>query len=303
MVKLIVFLFFGCFGISVAQEPTPLPEATRVFTCDQDRGYYPTDIVFAPDGTLYFTDAQIPLRDRNYAADNSSPLSNSPYKWFLYKHTEKGCTELKSSQSSTSGLALINEELCFFQVLHLKCLNGQETDLALSTPQLTAFSMLRDLVVTEDGFWLLADFVSPATGFSGAALMFLNRVVTGHVSFRNSAHFGNTDKGTLYATSYARDNIGILGGWLTTKVGNVETRVQLDFDMPSGILVVNEHLYIADYHGGTLNLVSLAGETLTSFLGLEGPMDLALSPQGEVCIAEMLGGRVSCYDLDELVLE
>jgi hypothetical protein len=62
-------------------------------------------------------------------------------------------------------------------------------------------------------------------------------------------------------------------------------------------------LYVADYKLGQLRELSLEGEIRKIFTGLQGPMGITQAPNGDLCIAEMRGGRISCYSLASLGLE
>jgi hypothetical protein len=73
--------------------------------------------------------------------------------------------------------------------------------------------------------------------------------------------------------------------------------------IPSGVLAVGDNIWVADYADGTLRYLSVEGEVLKFYTGLQGPMGITQAPNGDLCIAEMLGGRISCYSLESLELE
>ncbi len=65
---------------------------------------------------------------------------------------------------------------------------------------------------------------------------------------------------------------------------------------PSGILG-GDTTWLADHRRGELLEISLQGKVLHTFKGLEGPMGMAKAPNGDICVAEMLGGRIRCFSL------
>ena len=68
---------------------------------------------------------------------------------------------------------------------------------------------------------------------------------------------------------------------------------------PSGVLG-GETTWVADYRRGELHRLSNSGESLTVYGGLKGPMGLTRAPNGDLCVAEMLAGRIRCFSLEVL---
>jgi hypothetical protein len=85
--------------------------------------------------------------------------------------------------------------------------------------------------------------------------------------------------------------------------GNIST-FKDGFQLPSGVLVLGNELWVADSATGELFRLALTdGSVLSHFTGLQGPMGIAQSPKGDLCIAEMRAARISCYSLASLGLE
>lgn len=68
----------------------------------------------------------------------------------------------------------------------------------------------------------------------------------------------------------------------------------------SGVVALEQSFFMADYYTGELLEISMQGDVLHTFRGLEGPMGMARAPNGDLCVAEMLGGRVRCFALSTL---
>ena len=67
-----------------------------------------------------------------------------------------------------------------------------------------------------------------------------------------------------------------------------------EFVYPSGVLVVDGVIYVADRVTGEIHRHAVSGERLCSFGGLDEPMGLARLPNGDICVAETGAGRVLC---------
>lgn len=68
---------------------------------------------------------------------------------------------------------------------------------------------------------------------------------------------------------------------------------------PSGIVGSDDRLFVADYLDGVIWVFSLEGELLGEVSGFEGPMGAALAPSGDICVAEMDAGRITCKPIKE----
>lgn len=67
---------------------------------------------------------------------------------------------------------------------------------------------------------------------------------------------------------------------------------------PTGIVGSGDRLFVADYLDGVIRVFSLEGELLGEVQGFEGPMGAALAPSGDICVAEMDAGRITCQPVD-----
>lgn len=68
----------------------------------------------------------------------------------------------------------------------------------------------------------------------------------------------------------------------------------------SGIIALEKTFFVADFYAGELLEINNQGRILHRFGGLEGPMGMAQAPDGDLCVAEMLGGRIRCFSLQTL---
>lgn len=68
----------------------------------------------------------------------------------------------------------------------------------------------------------------------------------------------------------------------------------------SGVVALDKTFLVADYYAGELLELSVQGEVLHIFRGFEGPMGMTRAPNGDLCVAEPLGGRIHCFPLEVL---
>jgi hypothetical protein len=98
---------------------------------------------------------------------------------------------------------------------------------------------------------------------------------------------------------------------LKTKMGSVSSQittfsyVNADplLNFPTGIWSNEQVLLVSDFSLGQLRIYTLNKELKQIYTGLQGPMGIAQAPNGDLCIAEMRGARISCYSLASLGLE
>jgi hypothetical protein len=74
-------------------------------------------------------------------------------------------------------------------------------------------------------------------------------------------------------------------------------------NFPTGIWSNEQVLLVSDFNLGQLRIYTLNKELKQIYTGLQGPMGITQAPNSDLCIAEMLGGLISCYSLASLGLE
>lgn len=316
MLKIAVVLFaYVWFSLSVTQAPTPLPEPTRVFTCEQpDRDYYPTDIAFGPDGTLYSSDAQLPLRSSLYSKpDLDLPADYLAYG-LVYTHREADCVAVfgRDEKVDVFGLSEHEGSVCVaWRIDQNPTLFEQNEDLLARVSCITQDGRAELIYTSESPAAMLGDLDSSGESLwlSFRPMNFTMRVGTlGFVVNVTEDQTIPIESIPVHFLAAGGERISSLfplpendAFYTAASLLIDNTPITLDTVFPSGVLKLQDHILVGDYRTGYLHLLNKKGKPLALFTGLAGPMGMALSPEGEICIAEMLGDRVSCYDTETLL--
>jgi hypothetical protein len=328
--KLMFSIFVLLLTVVCAQiNVQPIPEPTVAYTCGAS--YQPIDFTFANDGTLYSTDNQLLFswKGRYGIYDIEGKTRAKADGGFVFHYKNNMCTEVVGNWGGVFGITTtLEERICFTHVVFpdsfVTCWN-ENSQAWQETIRLNYSTQINGLITLSDtNFWLLyggrhdqnVPIEIPGYLINMSPKRFLGifetktlRVVK-RIDLPNYPQFVTEWQGDLYMTTLVNDIYKVVGGkiFVKRKEGNLEDLGpdfinEEGFAFPTGIVAVNGQLLVADYQLGELKVVSLTGNILRSLSGLRGPMSVKQAPSGDICIAEMLGGRISCYSLASLGLE
>jgi hypothetical protein len=292
--------------VASAQEivPQPMPESVVTHICGDD--FQPSDLTFDRQGVLYAIEAQ---------------RTNKPLE--IYNLSNTTCIPVPLNfEPESSAIATDSEgNIC---VPYLEVGRGPDGKLACWNGRrwkhsniLDHFAFSFSLSFSSETMWLahsrFFDYASVGLESGGISFFRNGKYVatwmrpTDTISRQPNFVVATTNKAIFTENNYKQESISSvahLNGSVVEIDTNGETKVlNDDFDVPTGIALVNDFIVVADYARGELYQLDLNGNTKAVYTGLQGPMGIAQAPNGDLCIAEMLGGRISCYSLASLGLE
>ncbi len=315
--------------LMLAQTAQRLPEPTVVHSCGED--FQPIDFAFLGDGTLYSTDNQLlfAAKDRYGIYNVEGRVRAKSTGGFIFHHQDNACTEIEGDWRGPFGITTTPKgKVCFTHVLYPDSLVScwdESSRQWVETLRLDYSTQINGLIALSDtNFWLLyggrhdqlvgIEIPGYLTGTSTKKLLGIWETralgVKESIEIPNYPQFITEWQGDFYITTLVNDVYRVIGGkiFVQRKNGTLEDFGpnfihEEGFAFPTGILAINGQLLVADYQLGELKVISLTGDVLRSFTGLRGPMSVKQAPNGDICVAEMLGGYISCYASASLGLE
>jgi hypothetical protein len=312
-------------------QPEPMPEPTAIYTCGEN--YQPVDLAFDGQGTLYSTDGQLLVGGGFVQYIEGTNKGTQPSN-YLYRHTDSGCQIIieTTSQNLFGMIETPSGDVCYhegnYPIEPIKSqINCIDTAQKMTTILLPMPGLLTNLTFYDDGFiglyrlesiteempTLVTHFPHLQTHQDSVELGTINEPV----NFIAVANDGTAFMSLL--PSFTSKRISSDGKEVTfptiVKILDISQGVSISFDsflpfpqgsefvFPSGIAIIDDSLFVADYKLGQLRELSLDGKIRQMFEGLEGPMGITQAPNGDFCVAEMTGARISCYSLASLGLE
>ncbi len=315
-----------------------MPEPTVVYTCGED--FQPVDIEFDSNGNLFITDRQF-LNGYNpwYNPDTTTPEQERINSVYRYQKDTSECQPLLRTTRLLSGLTTNSEgAVCFVQGGFFEDLphpyfrlrlgytfdneDIEHTELVCikDSVEVTIYprvSGIGDIVLVGNDIWATSVLFTPWQDLS------LNSKLT-RITKRKATYFGHISGSPSFLTR-AEDSSFFTGSYPSTSdktnpFGNVThlsskgeslssfgyifyPKVNEFLIAPTGVKTIDKRLLIADYKLGQLHESTFEGKPKQIFTGLQGPMGITQTPNGDICIAEMRGARVSCYSLSSLGLE
>jgi hypothetical protein len=336
--KSIVSLFFLFMTFSFSQDiqPQPIPEATSIYTCGES--FQPVDIEFDSYGNLYSTDRQFlnGLTPYNFGSDTQiQERINSVY---IYLQERSICYPFLRTTRLLSGLTTNTKgEVCFIQggffednpypyfrqsaLLYIDEIKHNELICVKDTIEITLYPRVvgvGDIVFVGNDIWAISighsfsldlSLHSALTRITKRRASYEDSVIPGSPSFLTRA-----DDGSFFTSSYPThiplerangqvNHFSSKAKYLMLVDPYRLTEDHQSLNIPTGIKTIDDHLLVADYKLGQLREYTFDGELKQIFEGLQGPMGITQAPNGDLCIAEMTGARVSCYSLTSLNLE
>lgn len=316
-IKLISILLVNL--VLAQSDVQPMPEPTTVYTCGDD--FQPVDLLFDSKGYLYSTSPH--LTEMGGIQSIPYTLEFQPFNLALgsvYKHENDRCEVFADKIFRPFGLSDFGEDLCFnytklnetnFAGHILRCYD----DGNYVEQPLNSYSVMNDLLTSKQNTWVAfggALDIESLFGFlvnqHSRAIIQLpsvphfiarldnDKMLVSHFGYSTIALTPLSDKSTLVgATSNGITIVNINDGSTKSFTQNMV--------MPSGVVAIEGKVWVADYREGSLRKLKNTGEVEVMYTGLQGPMGMEQAPNGDLCIAEMLGGRISCYSLASLGLE
>jgi hypothetical protein len=286
-------------------QPQPMPEPTTIYTCGEN--FQPSDLAFDKQNILYVVE--------------SSQDTTQPY---IYYFQDSSCLSmgLRSDIDPTyitanpdGNICITDKEIKRRRTREvLSCWNGKKWN---RQNILDDFIFSNDLAFSSHHMWLAhsRSFNYPSPGLeSGGISYFKNGKLvaiwmrpTDMIARQPNFVVATTDKAIFTELNSRKESdfsISHRGGSIVEIDTEGASRIlNDDFDTPTGITLIEGFLWVADYATGELYQLDINGNTKAIYQGLQGPMGITQAPNGDLCIAEMIGARVSCYSLASLGLD
>jgi hypothetical protein len=290
----------------LAQTAQLLPEPTTIYTCGEN--FQPSDLAFDKDGVLYVVNAP-----QNAPQRDTLPI--------LYSFTNSTCVSVPLDSDANLNTITTNPEgeICvpYRAVNHsgvreqLGCWNGKKWhhrnifDNFTFSSGLSFFS--QDMWLAHSRFY---DYPSSGPESGGISYFKNGKLVgtwwrTSDITIRQPSFVVATlNKAIFTEVNYSvKDDFSMvrLNGSVVEIDSEGANRVlNDDFEAPTGIALIEESLWVVDYERGVLYRLDMNGKVTATYAGLQGPTGIKQAPNGDLCIAEMRGARISCYSLTSL---
>jgi hypothetical protein len=292
--------------VASAQEIVPqlIPESVITHTCGDN--FQPSDLAFDREGVLYVMETQRP--NESLQIYNLSNLTCIPVPLNFEPESNVIATDSKGN------ICVPYIKVGWGADGKLACWNGRRWR---HRSVLDHFAFSFGLGFSSEDMWLvhsrLFDLISVGLESGGISYFKNGKLVatwmrpTDTIARQPNFVFALANKAIFTELNSKQEGISSvvhLNGSVVEIDANGETKVLNDaFDVPTGIAVVDDFIWVVDYSRGELYQLNMNGQVLAVFQGLAGPMGIKQAPNGDLCIAEMLGGRISCYSLASLGLE
>ena len=257
--------------------------ADTCLTCPGgERPFAPAGVAFGASGTLYVTDAV-----------NGS----------VFRLEGDRCVTIAEGWSRPYGVAALDDgRVCVSHFTSddpltrqaaVSCLDGAGWGLAARG----LGSRVDGLAATPEGIWLAAWEDTPVESRDGVLrLLAGNRVAREDRLEDGLPRFlAAGPDGGLAITVVREDASGITGGAVIVRSpdGRFERLVEA-LDAPAGVAWSDQGIWIADDGSGELLLLMTHGRRLVHPRNLQGAAGLAVSAEGDICVAEPGLSRIVC---------
>lgn len=302
-------IFIAIFYLVSAQDiqPQPMPEPTTVYTCGED--FQPVDLAFDKKDVLYVIEA--PQHDTKPA---------------VYNFLNSNCSTIPLASDYSLNTIATNTEgaVCIpYQVYKrggeypassvVSCWNDKDW---IQQSKLSKYAPPLGLAFSSQKMWLTHNPVwgkpNPSLGkesggisyFKDGELISTWLRTTFTVAHQPTFVVATGDKAIFSELNFGGDyTMPLIGGSVTEIDSDGVIKVlKDDFELPTGITIIDDFLWVADYVKGELYHLGMNGNTKAIYQGLQGPMGITQAPNGDICVAEMRGARISCYSLASLSL-
>ena len=117
-----------------------------------------------------------------------------------------------------------------------------------------------------------------------------------HIAFSDNGDMFVTSSNCIHVYDKSGNRKAIFGSYGTGK---------LQFQSPRGIDISNEVVYVAEYHGHRIHMLTTGGEFIGTFGGkgsgkgqFSFPCDVKISPDGKMYVADEYNNRVQVFNSD-----
>lgn len=274
----------GGAGAAVALAGVTLALGADTFlTCPgTERPFSPTGVAFGAAGELYVSDAV-----------NGSVL----------RIERDDCVAIAEGWSRPYGVAVLADgHVC---VSHFTSDDPLTRETALSCWDGAGWTLaarglgsgVDGLAATPEGIWLAAWEDTPVESRDGFLRLVAGNRVTREVRLEDGVprFLAAGPDGGLAITVVREDASGITGGAVLVRSpdGRLERLVEA-LDAPAGVAWSDQGIWIADDGSGELLLLMTHGRRLVHPRNLQGAAGLAVSAEGDICVAEPGLSRIVC---------
>jgi hypothetical protein len=302
IVAFIVFCTITVDYLAVAQDiqPQPMPEPITIYTCGDN--FQPNDFTFDKQGFLYVADR---------SQDTTQP--------YIYYFQDSSCHSMGLSSDFDPTYIATNAEgsICITYGGTSERLGCWDSRKWHHQNILDNFTFSSGLSFYTQDMWLahsrFYDYSSVGLESGGLSYFKDKKLVltwmrpTDTIARQPNFVIAIEGKAIFTELNYTlRSDFSIsrVGGSIVEIDAEGASRIlNDDFDTPTGITLIQGSLWVADYATGELYQLNTNGYTKAVYQGLQGPMGITKAPNGDLCIAEMTGARISCYSLASLGLE
>ena len=257
-------------------------EPTYLGCAGDDRPFSPTDLAFGAAGELYVTDAP-----------NGS----------VFRLDGQRCEAIAEGWSRPYGVAVLEDgHVC---VSHFTSDDPLTRETAVSCWDGVGWTLaarghgsgVNGLAATPGGIWLAAWEDTPVESRNGILLLMAGDGARQEVRLEDGVprFLAPRPDGGLLITVVREDASGVTGGAVLVRSpdGRLD-RLEDALDEPAGIAWSDEGIWIVDEVSGDLALLSPDGRRLIHPRFARGASGLAVSAEGEVCVADPGRSSITC---------
>ena len=254
-----------------------------------EQPFSPTGVAFGAAGELYVTDA----------------LNGS-----VFRLDGDRCEALAEGWSRPYGVAVLDDgRVC---VSHFTSADPLTRASAVSCWDGAGWTLearglgsgVNGLAATPAGIWLAAWEDTPVESRQGVLWLVAGGVVKQEVRLEEGAprYLAPRPDGGLLVTVVREDASGITGGAVLELSSDGRwARLEHAFQQPAGIAWSDLGVWVADDGSGELILLTRDGRRMTHPRRLQGAAGLAVSAEGDICVAEPGRGRIVCVGPERML--
>jgi hypothetical protein len=165
-------------------------------------------------------------------------------------------------------------------------------------------SGVNGLAATPAGIWLAVWEDTPVESRNGVLLLVAGGSVQQEVRLEDGVprFLAPRPDGGLLVTVVREDASGITGGAvLELSPDGRLVRLEHAFQQPAGIAWSDLGIWVADDRSGELILLTHDGRRMIHPRRLQGAAGLAVSAEGDICVAEPGRGRIACVSPEPML--
>ena len=254
-----------------------------------EQPFSPAGVAFGAAGELYVTDA----------------LNGS-----VFRLDGDRCVAIAEGWSRPYGVAVLDDgRVC---VSHFTSADPLRRETSVSCWDGTGWtrevrglgSGVNGLAATPAGIWLAAWEDTPVESRNGVLLLVAGGRVQQEVRLEDGVprFLAPRPDGGLLVTVVREDASGITGGAVLELSPDGRLKgLDHAFQQPSGIAWSDQGIWVADVGSGELILLTRDGRRMTDPRRLQGAAGLAVSAEGDICVAESGRGRIACVDPERML--